>query len=99
MSSPCPHVRFNHTVTTEIYTLSLHDALPIFRDIVELARQSKSNWREGNQPLRCDSHRTPRSRAKVPTHRRLSRDSVAEGAPEPLAYSAEGGADRRSRLN
>src|SRR5438034_8706264 len=79
MSSPCPHVRFNHTVTTEIYTLSLHDALPIFRDIVELARQSKSNWREGNQPLRCDSHRTPRSRAKVPTHRRLSRDSVAEG--------------------
>ena len=24
---------FNDTATTEIYTLSLHDALPIFRDI------------------------------------------------------------------
>src|SRR2546427_10416303 len=25
---------FNDTATTEIYTLSLHDALPIFRDLV-----------------------------------------------------------------
>src|SRR5437764_14682752 len=24
---------FNHTATTEIYTLSLHDALPIFTDL------------------------------------------------------------------
>src|SRR5438045_8719574 len=27
-----PFFFFNHTATTEIYTLSLHDALPIFRD-------------------------------------------------------------------
>src|SRR5215510_9036402 len=45
-----------------------------------------------------DGHRTPGSREKVPTHQRLSRNSVAEGALEPLAHSAEGGADSRSRL-
>src|SRR6266511_6462558 len=27
----CSFFFFNHTATTEIYTLSLHDALPIFR--------------------------------------------------------------------
>src|SRR3712207_9402546 len=27
---------FNDTATTEIYTLSLHDALPIFHDVVAL---------------------------------------------------------------
>src|SRR2546426_2328938 len=30
---------FNDTATTEIYTLSLHDALPIYRRRGELARQ------------------------------------------------------------
>src|SRR2546422_2559517 len=30
--SICPFFFFNDTATTEIYTLSLHDALPIFRD-------------------------------------------------------------------
>ena len=33
------------------------------------------------------------------THRRLSRNSVAEGTPESVGHSAEGGPDRRSRLN
>src|SRR2546426_6867402 len=35
MSGPClpaPFFFFNDTATTEIYTLSLHDALPISRD-------------------------------------------------------------------
>src|SRR2546429_7825278 len=29
---------FNDTATTEIYTLSLHDALPIYQAVVELER-------------------------------------------------------------
>jgi len=29
----CVFFFFNDTATTEIYTLSLHDALPIYRDI------------------------------------------------------------------
>src|SRR3712207_7685722 len=31
---------FNDTATTEIYTLSLHDALPIFNDLITFCRQS-----------------------------------------------------------
>src|SRR5258708_11462393 len=30
---------FNDTATTEIYTLSLHDALPIFRDVLTWAAE------------------------------------------------------------
>src|SRR5436309_12165270 len=30
LSSPCISLFFNDTATTEIYTLSLHDALPIY---------------------------------------------------------------------
>src|SRR3712207_8404212 len=30
---------FNDTATTEIYTLSLHDALPISREVLRLARR------------------------------------------------------------
>src|SRR5260221_8370311 len=32
---------FNDTATTEIYTLSLHDALPISRDLVVLVRPGR----------------------------------------------------------
>src|SRR3712207_9071582 len=30
---------FNDTATTEIYTLSLHDALPIFRELFKVANE------------------------------------------------------------
>src|SRR6202045_2530392 len=46
-----------------------------------------------------DSYRTFGSREEVSTHQRLSRNSVAEGTPESVAYSAEGGPDSRSCLN
>src|SRR5712691_5010165 len=46
-----------------------------------------------------DRHRTAGSREEVPTHQRLSRNPVAEGTPESVAHSAEGGPDSRSRLN
>src|SRR5260370_29245364 len=46
---------FNDTATTEIYTLSLHDALPIYRAI---NRQCKANWLETNDGIR---HRLPGS--------------------------------------
>src|SRR5437667_53675 len=32
----CFHFFFNDTATTEIYTLSLHDALPIFTSVVTI---------------------------------------------------------------
>src|SRR4029453_3344911 len=46
-----------------------------------------------------DRHRTLGSREKVPTHQRLSRNLVAEGTPESVTYSAEGGTDSKSCLN
>src|SRR2546421_9704315 len=36
---------FNDTATTEIYTLSLHDALPISTRALRLWRTSTSRWR------------------------------------------------------
>src|SRR2546430_15509666 len=46
---------FNDTATTEIYTLSLHDALPIS------LRRSRSQTREPRAGLRHQSQRTVRS--------------------------------------
>src|SRR2546429_9382273 len=37
---------FNDTATTEIYTLSLHDALPIFMVLGPLARNKKGEFAE-----------------------------------------------------
>jgi hypothetical protein len=46
-----------------------------------------------------DRHRALGSREEVPTYQRLSRNLVAEGTPESVAHSAEGGPGNRSRLN
>ena len=46
-----------------------------------------------------DRRRTLGSREEVPTYQRLSRNLVAEGTPESVAHSAEGGPGNRSRLN
>src|SRR5690349_23150732 len=43
---------FNDTATTEIYTLSLHDALPIFR---RLRRRRGEDHRAGLQPRRGEA--------------------------------------------
>src|SRR2546430_13284466 len=46
---------FNDTATTEIYTLSLHDALPISvreRDAAELHGARRARHRSGMRPLR-----------------------------------------------
>src|SRR4051794_41892714 len=37
---------FNDTATTEIYTLSLHDALPIFENQKELTKMQLDNQKE-----------------------------------------------------
>src|SRR2546425_5779859 len=43
---------FNDTATTEIYTLSLHDALPIFAD-QETAAAPRQEGRRRRQPGAC----------------------------------------------
>src|SRR5689334_25024625 len=53
---------FNDTATTEIYTLSLHDALPISRNLAKLCTASGPSWRgtvrgDGTSFLTCTSTR------------------------------------------
>src|SRR5690242_21826404 len=48
---------FNDTATTEIYTLSLHDALPISREPATLlARPAKNRHGAPRHPARSEEH-------------------------------------------
>src|SRR2546427_6506622 len=63
MTSRFPFFFFNDTATTEIYTLSLHDALPIFRVDVEAPlvggrRSAIDNFLNRNG---CELYDRPRS--------------------------------------
>src|ERR1017187_10953132 len=49
-------VFFNDTATTEIYTLSLHDALPICIEIARLPRGGGMLWRAVGQSMRSEEH-------------------------------------------
>src|SRR5205807_8442606 len=53
-SSP-PHFFFTAPATTEIYTLSLHDALPIYRG--QRARERAGGARGGTAPSGAGAHR------------------------------------------
>src|SRR5690349_24928202 len=52
---------FNHTPTTEIYTLSLHDALPIFCRRAPGSRFLSTHVGHGHQGIRPDAARPHRS--------------------------------------
>src|SRR2546422_7560007 len=60
---------FNDTATTEIYTLSLHDALPISRAIVAATERPSAG-----EPVR--STRAARSGASRPTAWRSASDAM-----------------------
>src|SRR3712207_8015953 len=80
---------FNDTATTEIYTLSLHDALPIWRPVV-----LGEPLRAREQPGRHDREHGPQVH-QVVLHRRAG-DRQLEPGRQPTG----GGVDRKStRLN
>src|SRR5258708_38935982 len=54
--SICIFFFFNDTATTEIYTLSLHDALPIYRP-----RRCRGRGDRGRRSVRAAAARTERS--------------------------------------
>src|SRR3712207_7103610 len=56
-------VFFNDTATTEIYTLSLHDALPILRLPPWRSRRRSARTRPPSRP----GHASPTARARVCT--------------------------------
>src|SRR3712207_8770246 len=74
---------FNDTATTEIYTLSLHDALPIWTSSVRSAsagrsprrfrRSSSALTRSGGFSVRNDSSRSRLSRSRLITSLGTSR--------------------------
>src|SRR5260370_2551073 len=79
MSYPPPSLSlfffFNDPATTEIYTLSLHDALPIFTAV------SPTAARGGHQPARVDRRRAAHGL-------RSGQGALAAGRPRPHAGGA-----------
>src|SRR3712207_7047171 len=72
---------FNDTATTEIYTLSLHDALPIFRDRGSQMTHSHRWSRTSRSQLRSRTNRSKASRnwtidRSSPKRHRLDRKST-----------------------
>src|SRR5258705_1357163 len=60
--SPCSRFFFfNDTATTEIYTLSLHDALPILNDVAEQNAECGSRKHSGVNNVRGKLKREDRS--------------------------------------
>src|SRR5687768_17997774 len=53
---------FDDTATTEIYTLSLHDALPIFEEVAHLFERKRGRRAAGR--ARRVEHREERARAR-----------------------------------
>src|ERR1039458_10884791 len=67
---------FNDTATTEIYTLSLHDALPIYID--PALRRFRKELRVGHQRVRVGSKDRLVSR-KLPRHGTIIKEFVRPG--------------------
>src|SRR5256714_13875372 len=81
---------FNDTATTEIYTLSLHDALPIFQRRRSLRGAGTDHGRGGG---RCLSSQSPPARPPVVSlvsERQGAR--LAGGAGSPLRRAGRGAA-------
>src|SRR5258705_12534141 len=85
---------FNDTATTEIYTLSLHDALPIFaQDAEDLARR-QTEWTKDEAP-RADSSAAARERELAERVDSLAKGLDRAGQETPLDQPQ--GAARRAR--
>src|SRR2546427_5350305 len=71
----CLFFFFNDTATTEIYTLSLHDALPIWRRHwrVRWDRGRRRHW-WGDRRRHVDQSAVPDHRYRLDRHRRRRRD-------------------------
>src|SRR5438105_8606505 len=83
-------VFFTDTATTEIYTLSLHDALPIFRRSRRLVQPAAADARRG----------VGRSRAVLVARAATRIDGDHSGPPPSGADAEEERPDRKStRLN
>src|SRR2546428_3391924 len=86
---------FNDTATTEIYTLSLHDALPIFpcscayASAEAISRSMRMAWLTGNSPCRARRTRSEehtselQSRSDLVCRLLLEKKKNSEWTPSP----------------
>src|SRR3989475_8006527 len=102
---------FNDTATTEIYTLSLHDALPISRGRERRARRRRRGARRGRRRSRGDAAaRPPLARrpaadplgarlrvllAPRPSRPRPSRGPTGHGVVDPVGRRGDAAAGAR----
>src|SRR6266498_5514281 len=82
---------FNDTATTEIYTLSLHDALPI-------SSPATSRTRRSSRPSTCTSASRGSTSPARPGSRRRSSPSRSPCSARPTPASAGARAMSRDRL-
>src|SRR5436305_9081713 len=88
---------FTHTASTEIYTLSLHDALPIFSAEVDLVHQQTQNQRYGSSHIGATakdiSNVVTDAASGVVDIRNIlcssakDRKSGSAGMPRPISYA------------
>src|SRR2546425_2425530 len=79
---------FNDTATTEIYTLSLHDALPVSRGALSAAPRGRRGWRAGRRggpAARSDGDRRALLDLRAPgaARRGAGRPEPPPGPPRP----------------
>src|SRR3712207_7199054 len=81
---------FNDTATTEIYTLSLHDALPIYQHRREEQRQPGGDLvAQDVEPVHPEAHRQNCCGAKARGRRRSPRSSASSGSPRSEEHTSE----------
>src|SRR5256884_9422199 len=81
---------FNDTATTEIYTLSLHDALPI------CARRRRARGERAAAPSSSGPSTRPRSRDRAREARAATPRTTPRAAPAPPKSAAEPTSDART---
>src|SRR3989442_7257745 len=97
--STCCFFFFNDTATTEIYTLSLHDALPISQgeraffigDMTRLVPQQELPYepRETATPVRSEEHTSElQSRPHLVCRLLLEKKKTTRSSPEPRVRTA-----------
>src|SRR2546430_16680331 len=83
----CLFFFFNDTATTEIYTLSLHDALPIFGKRSAPGHDDEPAPRaEGGERLRSEEHTSElQSQSNLVCRLLLEKKKTAQGRRRPLS--------------
>src|SRR6185437_17029337 len=80
---------FNDTATTEIYTLSLHDALPIYCDLHSIVLAVQPDGLRTLRPLRSEEHTSElQSLAYLVCRLLLEKKNIQHSGVQPVTEKA-----------